>query len=247
LTDDLPAKLKEDAIVESLFEIRFESEAAAIPELFVGKLADRWGGFSSHRLPTADIPAQIRSLDQNLRSQPSFEFRAPDEKRLVRVGPYVFSYHQLAPYPGWSEFGVELAKAVEAVYSAVPSITVKRLGLRYINALQQAKHKVYGVDQLKVKLIAGGSELRKTWNLNYQVDLGSDTRGMVRLGTPDLVQGSLPGESSIILDVDIFTIDPFKDNGPDAAKAWVVNAHTEEKKVFFSLLQENIVADLKVK
>jgi uncharacterized protein (TIGR04255 family) len=244
LTDDLPTKLKEDAIVEALFEIRFEPPTTAIPELFFGKLAESWRGFSSHRLPAADFPAPMKRLDENLRYQPSFELRDVSGNRFVRFGSFVFTYHQLAPYPGWDVFGRELKNAAAALFSAIPNISIKRMGLRYINALE-VKHGVFGVDQLKLSIKTGGADLKESLNLNYLVPLANECSAMVRLATPDLIQGNLPERSSFIFDIDVFTSGKFEASSVTAAKDWLDKAHKEEKTIFFSLLREDIIEQLR--
>ena len=69
----IPQKLKHDAIVEALVEIRFD--ASTIPEVLLGRLADHepWKGFDQRRLPAYEIPAPIRQADANLRYNPWFE------------------------------------------------------------------------------------------------------------------------------------------------------------------------------
>ena len=102
----VPKKLKNDAIVEALLEVRFDM--ATMPEILFGQLADyeRWKGFKQGRLPVYDIPAPLREADPNLRFQPVFELSS--EQRFVRVGPQVISYHRTMPYVGWDRFRPEL-------------------------------------------------------------------------------------------------------------------------------------------
>src|SRR2546426_10312114 len=106
----VPRKLKNDALVEALLEIRFDTPT--IPEVLLGRLADHaaWKGFQQRRLPIAEIPAAIRQTDRNLRYSPLFELADPERNRLVRIGEHVLSYNQLRPYVGWTVFSAELFK-----------------------------------------------------------------------------------------------------------------------------------------
>src|SRR5688572_6634063 len=94
----IPKKLKHDAIVEALLEVRFQT--TTIPEVLFGRLADYapWKGFTQVRLPAYDLPALMRQADPNLRFQPLFELRDEQNKQAVRLGGRVLSYHKLAPY-----------------------------------------------------------------------------------------------------------------------------------------------------
>jgi uncharacterized protein (TIGR04255 family) len=106
----IPAKLKDDAIVEAVLEVRFDM--TTIPEVLLGRLADcpSWKGFEQGRMPTYEIPAFLRQADPNLRYQPVFELHNAEKNRTVRIGDHVLSYHRLAPTkvgrnssPSWTQ------------------------------------------------------------------------------------------------------------------------------------------------
>jgi hypothetical protein len=52
----LPTKLKDDAILEAVLEIRFEPAPMVVPEIFLGQFvgAPAWAGFRAARLGAAD-------------------------------------------------------------------------------------------------------------------------------------------------------------------------------------------------
>jgi hypothetical protein len=97
-TKPIPRKLKNDAIIEALFEIRFDMES--VPELLYGRLADHsgWRSLEQRRLPAYDIPAPMRQVDENLRYQPVFELNDSARNSSIRIGPQVLSFHQRQPY-----------------------------------------------------------------------------------------------------------------------------------------------------
>src|SRR2546427_129180 len=111
----IPAKLKQDAIVEAIFEIRFDT--STIPEVLLGRLADYapWKAFEQRRLPAYEIPDPVRQVDPNLRYTPVFELQHAAGQRSVRIGAHVLSYHQLAPYVGWPAFKPELIRAIQGL------------------------------------------------------------------------------------------------------------------------------------
>src|SRR5437870_2571632 len=104
----IPSKLKHDAIVEALFEARFNMET--LPELFFGRLADYepFQSFERRRMPAHDIPPFVRENDPSFRYQSIFELSDFAGHRAVRIGPHVLSYHRTAPYVGWATFKLEL-------------------------------------------------------------------------------------------------------------------------------------------
>jgi hypothetical protein len=101
LNENLPKKLKHDAIVEATFEVRFEAEISSVAEVLLGRLADTpvWSGFTPRRLPTADIPSALRRADPNLRYQAAIELLAPSGEQRVGIGPQNLSFTRTAPYP----------------------------------------------------------------------------------------------------------------------------------------------------
>jgi hypothetical protein len=70
----IPAKLKNDAIVEALVELRFDMPTGGLPEIFFVRLAQNpaWKDFEQRMLPAFHIPPVVRQSDENLRYQPYF-------------------------------------------------------------------------------------------------------------------------------------------------------------------------------
>jgi len=64
------------------------------------------------------------------------QFRSPDEKRIVQVGPDVVSAHILRPYTSWEDFRQQIAGALDAYVRVVEPPSIAQIGMRYINRLQ---------------------------------------------------------------------------------------------------------------
>ena len=107
VTEKLPKKLRVDAILEVLFDVRFEPDRSLVAEVIIGRFADipELRGFNHVRLPSADIPAQFRRADPNLKFQPSVDMTSPDGRITFRVGPYSIVFVRRGGYPGWSVLG----------------------------------------------------------------------------------------------------------------------------------------------
>jgi uncharacterized protein (TIGR04255 family) len=247
MADGLPKKLKYDAIVDAVFEARFDSPAGVLPEIIFGRLADvtAWKEFQQVRLPTADIPAALRRSDPELRYQPSFSLIDKKTNVHVRVGPNVLLYSRLPPYPGWEVFGAEINLAIDELFKAVPAITVTRLGFRYINALRSDVHGVDCSEQLKISLNVADHRLTDSFNLAYVNQAFEGSNVTVRVATVDQIQGSPPENTKMVVDIDVGTKDGFKTTEAAEIKNWVDRAHQSEKAQFFGLLNDNIIAKLK--
>jgi uncharacterized protein (TIGR04255 family) len=240
----IPAKLKHDAILEALFEMHFDTQT--LPEIFFGRLADDapWKTFEQRRMPGHEIPASLREADSNLRHQPIFELADVSEHRAVRIGPHVLSYHRTAPYVGWSRFQPELTELIRAFFTRADTPVVTRLGLRYINALRSDVHGIRSLLDLDLTFAIATEPIGSSLNINFTTAVSSDTQCTVRIATTDLVQGTLPRASSVLVDVDVFTKEPFRTTDEKAVGAWIDFAHTKEKEQFFRILTNETIDGL---
>jgi uncharacterized protein (TIGR04255 family) len=243
----IPAKMKDDAIVEALLEVRFDM--SIIPEVLIGRLSEYgpWKQLSQQRTPAADIPAPIRQLNPQLRYLPVFELFSPESegRRAVRIGPQVLSYHCTAPYVGWERFKPELQQAIEGLFQKADGLVVRRLGLRYLNALRPDVHGIRSVSDLDLKLEIDGERVGGNVNVNFTVDPGSDKTCTVRIATPEFIQGALPANTSVYVDVDVFTHDGYESRKEADVTSWLEAAHTKEKQQFFRLLTVETINSLK--
>jgi uncharacterized protein (TIGR04255 family) len=238
VTDSLPKRLKSDAIVEAVTELRFEADESVVPEILLGRLADNqdWAQFRTARLPTADIPGPIRRADPNLRYQPSFEMVSKSGEVAVRIGPQSIVFARRGAYPGWSTFGPEVRRLVEHTYKVMPTVTVSRIGMRYINALRSDLHSVHGLPDVAIKVLLDGVLLDRSLNLNFKSDVGSEFESTSRIATVDLADGQIPEKTSLVLDIDVYTQPDFAATGVESCWKWIDGAHTREREQFFRIL-----------
>ena len=243
----IPTKLKHDAIVEALVELRFDLPPKTVPEVLFGRLAEYtpWKDFEQRALPASQLPAPIRQTDPNLRFAPLFELAAPDKRSSVRIGPHALSYHRLSPYVGWVRLAPELRDAVEGLFSKTTELTVRRLGLRYMNALRADVHGIRSILDLDLKLVIAGEAIKGNINVNFTTDVTDDTQCTVRIATPEFIQGTLPENTSVYIDVDVFTKNTFKTKDKDTVINWIESAHAKEKEQFFRLLTKDTIDVLK--
>lgn len=240
----LPSRLKEDGIEEALFEVRFL--AACLPEIVLGRLADldEWREFSRSSLPVNNLPPPLRRSDPNIQFNPLIELRSRDGATLVRIGENVVSFHRLRPYCGWSIFQTELGRAIDGLFSRVDAVRVKRMGLRYVNAMSKGRHLIAGIKDLRLKVSAGEAELIEDVNLNYQLRLGEEHLAMVRVAAPSFVAGPIPPESTVFIDIDVFTPQHFETRDQRDVSNWIERAHDYEKEQFFRLIPDTLLQQL---
>jgi uncharacterized protein (TIGR04255 family) len=240
----IPRKLKNDPIVEALFELRFTS--SEISEVVVGKLAswEQWKRFTKQRLPVADVPTTMREQDPNLIYQPVLQLQS-EGNRVVKIGPRVLSYHALPPYPGWAVFEPELTSCTEQLFSTLSDVTATRFGFRYINVLTK-DHLIESLQDLNFDIRLEGQTLTCPTNLNYQRTWTAKHNSLVRIASKEFVQNPAAHLAALV-DVDIFTPEQFKSTTGTEAQGWIGEAHEILKKEFFNLLPEAIIEKLEEK
>lgn len=238
----VPKKLKNDAIVEAILELRFDT--ATIPEVLFGRLADYrpWKNLAQRRLPAYDIPSVLRQVDPNLRFQAVFELTG--EQRAVRIGPQVISYHRTVPYIGWERFWPELRETISGIFETANGLVIRRLGLRYLNALRPDLHGIASISDLDLEIKVANERVTGNVNLNFTVDVPSKTACTVRIATSEFVQGNLPPNTSVYVDVDVFTKGGFETKERKTVENWVTEAHDSEKREFFRLLTDRSIEAL---
>jgi uncharacterized protein (TIGR04255 family) len=233
----LPQQLNPDAILEALLEIRFDAPTI-LPEVLFGRLAEyaAWKDWQQLRLPPYEVPAPLREANPTLRFAPIFELTKAELHRSVRIGPRVMSYHVVAPYPGWTVFQSEINQVVDELFARAKDLRVVRLGLRYINALTPDRHFISSAGDLALVVMVSDDVQTGSMNLNYNVMVRNDTMCTVRVATKDFVQGPVPNSTTVLVDVDVATVDPFTTQDAGVIKSWAVVAHEKEKEEFFHLL-----------
>lgn len=235
---DLPTRLTHDAIHEAVLEIRFEQDLV-VPEILYGSFVnfENWKGFRQSRLPGADLPAAIRKSNEGLRYQRSIGLTSEDGGTMVQIGPEAMVYSRRGFYPGWNaSFSGELESAINHLWSLLPKLEVNRIGLRYINALRSALHGIKSIEDLNLIIKVDGKEISDSFNLNFITKTELNMACMTRVSTVDLAQGAIPEDSTVLVDIDVYTKSGFKPNSAAEIFSWVQQAHVFEKENFFRVL-----------
>lgn len=232
--------------MEALLEARFASAEA--PEMLVGKLADnaKWIEYDKIRLPTADIPLPVRRQNAGLQHQPVFERRSADRTRIARIGHDVLSYHVVGEYPGWKVVGPEIADAIDHLFRSVPQLLVKRLGLRYLNVLDEKRHHISSINALEFQASVRGETLQPPLTVSFRKIQGQRHSAQVSVASPEYVQAPEGTRINVMVDVDIFTPEGCNVSDGDEAREWVEVAHRFLKTEFFRLIPATVVSRLKV-
>lgn len=130
----LPIKLRNEPLIEAIFEIRFESSSSDAGSILPGLLFRNISTVEKiEGLPIAQIPKEIRDNDPNLRFAPINKLNCSDF--VVNVGDRSVSILFNYTYPGWNDFKGKIIEVMMILSDANIITTVERYSLRYINLL----------------------------------------------------------------------------------------------------------------
>ena len=66
-----------------------------------------------------------------------------------------------------------------------------------------------------------------------------------RISTKEFVQGNIPPDTTVYIDLDVFTNDGFRSSDIEDVKNWISDSHEYEKREFFHLFDSGTIERLK--
>jgi uncharacterized protein (TIGR04255 family) len=233
----IPKRITPCPIAESIFEIRFESNLPdeAIFGVIYNNFKEDYPQLT--RLPLLQLPETIRSKDPVLVHKPLYKLEK--DNFLIQIGPKVFSLVNLKEYSGWDVFLQRITQVYKKLAETETVKSVTRIGLRYVNIFE--KLDIYKNTNLKLSL-------REKPFIARQLDLSAEvqsencaSRIKMANGAKIDVQGKIVDGSAIDIDVVFSKPCPeFFKNIEGVAQ----ELHSEEKMLFFSLLDEAFLKTL---
>ncbi len=234
----LPRRINPDPIVDSTVEIRFDSliDRNAVFGVLYYALRDDFP--TVEPLPILQMPEVIRESDPLFAHRP--QYRLLNDKYQIQIGSNVLTIGILSAYPGWAVFSSD----IQAIYEKLSPLgvigTIRRLGIRYISFFEG---NIF--DNLRLQLTVPGYEtggFSTTCRFELPSGLFINTLSLANNTTLQRVNNEKLLTGSII-DIDtslVGDITDFFDQMPDL----IDQAHTAEKKLFYSLLTDSFLVTL---
>ena len=233
----IPIKIDPCPILEAIVEIRFDCNFPdeAVFGIIYSAFQKEFGDVE--KLPILQLPDAIRSVDPNLKNKP--HYKLSNENYIVQIGPKVFSIANIKEYVGWKVFSKQIIKTFKSLYELGIITNTYRFGLRYINVFDSLN--IYKNSKLVVSL-------NKQNLSDHEINLTSNMKTgkfISRLLMANQTKVEMKAQGKIvkgsIVDIDVY----LEDNIPfDNFEDLLYEAHEEEKKLFFSLLNNDYLASL---
>ena len=242
----VPLQLKQEPLLEAIWEQRFELQQGVSGEILGGVLHQALRGEFPHivRLPASDIPKPIRDADPRLRYLPTLRLESSADVPLaVHIGEGTVSLNNRRPYQGWREFSRRIRDLARVLQNTGLFLSTERFSLRYINLLQlQAPPSLAG---LALELQLADRDLT-TLPVHLRTEFqDAPFVQVVQIGSPAEV--AIPGEdrrSGTIIDIEtVRTVGAIEDLWR-AMESELDEAHDRTHRLFFALLTDEALARL---
>jgi len=234
-----PVRLKNTPIVESISEIRFDSNLPIdlVPGVLFAKL-NSLDLTDINKLPILEIPQTMRMTDVNLLYSPYY--KAKYGEITVQYGARVILISSPIPYIGWDSLRPAIEKVVEVLIDAGVASRILRVANRTIDffdndsdILTNSNFTTESPINLPCKQY-NYTNIYQNDNLIIKTTLANQAMRNVK--------GSAPQKGSI-MDIDSFSEVPF-DVKLDLIMQHVDDVHTAGKNIFFDLLKKDFMESL---
>lgn len=240
MISSIPKKLSKCPLVDALIEIRFEASVpnSAVFGMIYSHLKDNFPG-NIINLPVSQLPEQIREKDPNLKFRPLY--RIESSKVILQIGTNVISVSSIIPYIGWNELSSNAEKVIDVLIKNEIINRVTRLGHRYINFFSEDV-----LPKLELYLKKGDTISKDHFENTYirtTIVENNFTNLIQIMNDAHYGSGNSNVQEGSIIDIDSFCEyegDSFLVNYKDE----LLKSHKSEKKVFFSLLNRELIESL---
>lgn len=228
----LPKAINPCPILDAVFEIRFTTKIH--PSAIFGMVYNiLQADFPKvENLPILQLPEALRAADPNFKFKP--HYRISNENFVTQIGPDVLTISSFPKYAGWNEFSKQIFNILDSLEKAGIIDSVLRIGMRYINFFDNDIFKnidlkiCIGKDNIAYKNTIVRTEIEQE-SYKSSLQVANNVNNNNKLGS--------------IIDIDTFT-ESNLNNFFTKKENLISNAHTKEKELFYSLLNQEFLKTL---
>jgi uncharacterized protein (TIGR04255 family) len=192
-----------EAVCEFLFDGSGETWDFTVPGRLYELLKGEYPG--RPREQTVIRPGSLSGTAEPLdviRTSTRVQLVNESQNRIVGCGRNSLSVHSQPPYDGWEAFRSQIVNAITAYDSLIPGLSVRRVGVRYINRITVEGHleRLAGFVSVSPLHVDGIRTDSFAYHLRTEARYLDDSgRLLVTVGTADAPEG----HSSVIIDIDV--------------------------------------------
>jgi uncharacterized protein (TIGR04255 family) len=236
MANKLPKRISPDPIVDSVVELRFTNAvpSEAVFGMVFSRIKSEFPEFRN--LPVAQLPAEIRERDNNLKFSPTHESRSGGY--VFRVGAHVLSLANPDEYLGWDKYSARLKTILEAVESSGVVERFTRLGVRYIDLFE-----LDIFEKVKLSITQNGQPFEAKQKVFSALVKNGKFDTNLRIANNQDIRVKSVQKSGAIIDSDTFCELP---DGTEFTGLFdlIDECHQAAKSIFFSLLRDEFLDTL---
>lgn len=133
MANKLPIKLNKEPLLDAIFEVRFSMTTPAssiLPGIFFSKLE---GKKTIERLPTAELPQQMRDAEPNLQYAPVMQIHW--QEFIILISDRSVAMACKMPYAGWEKFKNAIIPMVRIIDEVGIVESIQRYSMKYIDLI----------------------------------------------------------------------------------------------------------------
>ncbi len=232
----VPKKISPCPIVDCVVELRFRTavEGGAVFGIVYQAFKNVYPKVD--KLPILNLPEEIRLKDPNLTYQPWY--RLNDGHFNLSVGSNQVGIGKAGEYPGWHSVSERFNDLIECIRGLGVIDAVERVGLRYINFFD---FDIFSKAKLVVSL--SGEPIRSDETLVRAVVPGGRFKSRLHVSNRATITTDGTIKTGSIIDIDT-SLETELEDFLNKAMPIIEEGHTEEKEIFFSLLDDDFLRTL---
>jgi uncharacterized protein (TIGR04255 family) len=238
--DKLPSELKNDTILEAIFELRFEPEPPneAVFGLIYPVVIDKFQGLKHIPLPLLQLPNVVRNNDIQFRYQPLN--RLQGNGLSISIGPQVISFSIIKPYIGWHKWKPSILDILNKLSDEHVIKNMERTGLRYLNFIERD---VFPLINAEIKII-NSMVKRVSTTVRTEIPEGEYLKALQLANNASINENGQIKQGSLI-DIDITRNKKIQNSDFKINLETILDkSHILAKRLFFDILKDDFLREL---
>lgn len=240
----IPKRLKEDALVNVMFEIRFSSENNTFSNIMPGILFTELNLRNSYKTPHFEIPDVVRQQNVDFKYLPlvGFSWGAYN----ILIGDNVLLLAVNSRYPGWSDFKTHICTLISIIKKYELISIIERFSLKYVDIIEYPSAESIG-EHLNMSVSLGGEDFLGPYlNLRSEKQEGESVI-IVQLAGQARAEGpEIKTREGFMIDIDCIinknniSFEVFE----QSFESEIDSLHHKNKTVFFNFLTDKALDNL---
>jgi uncharacterized protein (TIGR04255 family) len=236
----LPLALKQDTILEAIFEVYFEPDppSEAVFGIIYPIVLQKNSNLKHIPLPILQLPETVRNNDPQFKYQPLNRLQV--DGLNISIGPRVINFSIIKPYIGWSNWKPSLLDILIKLTEVHVIRNVERTGLRYLNFIERD---IFPLINGEIKIIDSTIKPVST-TVRTEIPEGEYMK-VLQIANNVTINKNGQMKNGSLVDIDIIRGKKVQNYDFNTNLETILNkSHLMAKQLFFNILKEDFINEL---